>query len=554
MSRVHPGLLGRHCGKPGCAERQGQLTAGRSPDENGEADSKVTYRDRHDGSGRVPPVSPKVQEGSPRACRRRTRRQAEKTRKPVAFETGVRMLVSRHDASPRLNSSLDRTGARSKWCALASYRNRPRAPAKLGPVAPHLGVRQTATNGIYRFLEGFSGLHLNRLEKTGMRPRPVNSFKRLTPDDGRQEPEREAFSPERTPLSATERVRRAHDAVLRLSLSDRRLAAHLALLCSTPILHTRPLASERTVLLCVVHDSRVSFSSLRPEAAKPTDDQSRPPFDHGAPRNQPRRQLPCLTVVLALLEALVCRDVRKQCVCRAHNGSEGHVGRVRHEGTLRSTRLDRSSTPLSRKSNRSRIRSYQPRLRRGRMGSRSGGQRIPPGAAFRLWLRCETLPTDASPGSSAGFALPLLLQLADLTALLPACAKLQLGPFARARAIPTREESTIQDNPPANDCSPWPLPPQVVHPTRLIAKGGPIRQMNGNETLARMLCSSKTGLAREGYLALCTEQVALRSRNGGIDPQCDLADVTVWLDATRRMGNRSCVEEFATPSRSQVRF
>lgn len=118
-------------------------------------------------------------------------------------------------------------------------------------------------------------------------------------------------------------------------------------------------------------------------------------------------------------------------------------------------------------------------------------------------LRRATDLTFADPASIAQLSPPLRLRpIAEATAAL-ARANSRLGSCVRALGIQAHRENTIRDTRPATVYCSWPLPPLMIG---LIAKGVRIRQTNGDEAMARMLCPPEAGVAREKAFAMFTEQ------------------------------------------------
>lgn len=125
------------------------------------------------------------------------------------------------------------------------------------------------------------------------------------------------------------------------------------------------------------------------------------------------------------------------------------------------------------------------------------------GLASERRLRRATYVTVAGPASTAQL-LPLLRlrPIAEASALL-ARTNSRLGSCVRARVTQAHRENTIRDTRPATVYCSWPVPPLVVG---LITKGVRIRQTNGDEAMARMLCPPEAGVAREKAFAMFTEQ------------------------------------------------
>jgi hypothetical protein len=393
-------------------------------------------------------------------------------------------------------------------------------PSKPTKLSSRLVVRETATNresqsstsivkvcsfstaprrygdaDVHGLLPWFPGRHLEELNTTAISSAQIDNFKTRTPSDTRQQPERTAFSLKKTRLPIVERFRRA--------LGSR---------------------VPTVVLLPVPIVDGVSSSPLLPKRARLGRGVNRPPLGHGALRSRSCRQS---TAVLRRLDLFVPMQIRWQRMYLAHTGSEGYsccIERGRASRTvatvsqfefrlLHCAPMKESKSLLSRRSVSGRVCGYSPKLQRGRINGRSRNRRSHQLLGFLSRFRCETVASDVSPVSSAQFALPLLPLPVDVAPLLLACAKLPLDPTAQVRAIPVHQESTVRDTPPANHHNPWPVPPLGIHPVHLATEGGRIWQTNGDETLARMLCSRRWRSARKKFFAVRTEQSAVAVRN-----------------------------------------
>ncbi len=506
------------------------------------------------------------------------------TRKPSAvseqLESEARMLLSHLDVE-RLKPAA--------W-PLSRVASRVGRSNSLPGVSPRRGVRRLATHGDCQPasraevspllcasgrqkkrakrqpVAGLSQLHCGWLIRRNIKSARRNHFTKRTLGDTRQPIEKAASSLKTLPL-ANERV---YDTggVLPCVLTETHLfagrpTAQLTVACMGLVLRAESLELDRAVVFSLVRGCGALSLSL-PQTANLAGDENRQRFGHGTARKKAFRQLLYPLSFWTSVAILLGTAVGKQRVYGAHTESEQRRRHVRRAGELwvaargsvqlLYARVERSERLASRNSDASKGRCYPRPLQRRRANNLSARQRARQHTVFSNGHPGEAPVSDVSPLSNARFELPPPPAPTETTVLSPACARSQPRSCVIAQAIPMHRENRIQDNPPAKQYCPWPVPPLGIHPVGLTADGDHIRQINGGETLARMLCSGQHEFAQQEFFALCTEQTSARTRPGVIDRRRGAVEGTVRLGAVRVGGNRSHFEKPASRARSRRQF
>jgi hypothetical protein len=301
---------------------------------------------------------------------------------------------------------------------------------------------------------------------------------------------------------------------------------------------------ERSICLLHVADGAVSFFSLTP--GKLGRNSERPRNGQSSRRNHGCRKLQRRSASLIESLRLICTDFRQPYACCAVLDilfccvkRERDLGIVGCAFSLLRISTDMRQTPMLRNFGPSSSCTWRSKFQRDLIDSLSEERQVPQWIAFLRHIHDEGPAIDVFRASSTRFSLLLLPRPVAATPAWPPCATLQLGSSALAQEIPVQRESRIQSNPPADDCCPWPHPPIVVHPVRPTDEGDHIRQMNGDETLGRMLGICRHGSARQGFFALSTEQASGCSRDESMDGWHEFADVNAKWNSTRLSGNHT---------------
>lgn len=461
--------------------------------------------------------------------------------------------------------------ARSNSCASILCFTRSRRSRKVRKLSADLVFLQTGTGYDLQFnsiakpsLSSMSLVRFRRRQKDqwaagrhGRLPNELNKSRSTSPGilhfktPTRGDVENEAVAPllRSTSPRPSVRLRETDGMALPVFAADPGWPHEGALVPSDGVPRRDPLSvqmfgRERSICLLYVADGAVSFFFLTP--AKLGRNSERPRVGQSFHRNQSCRKL--LHRSVSLLESLrlirtdFCQPyeycavldmpfccVKRKCDLRIVGCA---FSLLRISTDMRQTLMLQNFGPSS-------SCTWRSKFQRDLIGSLSEERQVPQWIAFLKHIHDEAPAIDVFRASSTRFSLLLLPRPVAATPAWPPCATLQLGLSVLAQEIPMQQESRIQSNPPADDCRPWPRPPIAMHPVRPTDEGDHIRQMNGDETLGRMLGICGHGTARQNFLRCVPSKPLAAVEADQSTVWREFGDINAEWNSTRLSGNHT---------------